>query len=98
MEKLVRDRIPEIVTADRGREAPFRTASRTEYLSFLMEKLKEEVAEFLESREPAELADIMEVVYHLAGEAGISPRQLEKLRARKAEERGGFGERKVMDF
>ncbi len=98
MEKLVRDRIPEIVTADRGREAPFRTASRAEYTHLLTEKLKEEVAEFLESREPAELADIMEVVYHLAREADLTPGDLEEIRRKKSADRGGFGERKVMNF
>ena len=43
MEKLVRDKIPEIVSASRGERAPFRIASRTEYLRLLADKLKEEV-------------------------------------------------------
>ena len=45
-----------------------------------------------------ELADILEVIYHLARQAGLSPEILEEMRRRKAEERGGFSERKVMDF
>ncbi|MDP8214686.1 MAG: nucleoside triphosphate pyrophosphohydrolase [Candidatus Euphemobacter frigidus] len=98
MEKLVRDKIPEIVSAARGERAPFRIASRTEYLRLLGDKLKEEVAEFLERREPGELADILEVVNQLGREVGLTPADLEKMRREKAAIRGGFDRRIVMDF
>ena len=98
MEKLVRDKIPEIVSASRGERAPFRIASRTKYLRLLADKLTEEVAEFLERREPGELADILEVVNQLGREAGLTPAALEKLRREKAAIRGGFDRRIVMDF
>ena len=98
MEKLVRDRIPEIVAADRGREAPFRIASPGEYRELLALKLKEEVGEYLDDYEAMELADILEVVYELAQEAGLTPTQLEAMRKEKARARGGFHRRIVMDF
>lgn len=98
MEKLVRDKIPEIIEVARGERVPFRIASRTEYLRFLADKLKEEVAEFLERREPGELADILEVVNQLGREAGLTPAALEKMRREKAASRGGFDRRIVMDF
>jgi predicted house-cleaning noncanonical NTP pyrophosphatase (MazG superfamily) len=60
------------------------------------EKLTEEVAEFLASdNDPEELADILEVLFALAEQVGTDAQQLEKLRAAKAEERGGFADRVI---
>ena len=98
MEKLVRDRIPEIIAADRGREASFRIASPGEYHRLLALKLQEEVGEYLSGREPVELADILEVVYALAEDTGLTPAELEEMRRQKAESRGKFLRRIVMDF
>lgn len=98
MEKLVRNRMPEIISVGRGEEAHYRTASRHEYLELLINKLKEEVAEYLESREPAELADILEVVNQLGRVAGLTPADLENIRREKASQRGGFDKRIVMNF
>lgn len=98
MEKLVRDKIPEIVSKARGKKAALRIASPAEYTELLVEKLREEVEEYRSNRNPEELIDIIEVIYHLAKAAGLSPEALEEMRRRKSEERGGFQERKVMDF
>ena len=94
-DKLVRDRIPEIIRAE-GLEPVIYTADAEEYGSRLRDKLQEEVAEFIASdNDPEELADILEVLYALAELAGTSREQLEKLRAVKAEKRGGFADRIV---
>ncbi len=98
MEKLVRDGIPDIIREDRRADAPYRIADPGEYRELLALKLREEVDEYLEGRDPLELADILEVVYALAEEAGLTPATIEEMRRRKAEERGGFSERKVMNF
>jgi len=98
MEKLVRDRIPEIIAGEKGGEVAYRIADRTEYSDFLLKKLTEEVDEFLESREPVELADILEVIHHLAREVGLTPKDIEKLRREKARRRGAFRERIIMNF
>ncbi len=98
MEKLVRDRIPEIIAADRGEIRRSRVAPEAEYRELLAEKLREETAEYLESRKSEELADILEVVLALAREAGLGPEELEGLREGKARARGGFEKRIVMDF
>lgn len=91
--KLVRDKIPQIIRAD-GLEPVIYTASPEEYLARLRDKLQEEVAEFLASdNDPEELADILEVVYALAEQAGTGRLRLEELRAAKAEKRGGFAGR-----
>jgi predicted house-cleaning noncanonical NTP pyrophosphatase (MazG superfamily) len=91
--KLVRDKIPQIIRAN-GAEPVVYVAGAQEYATRLRDKLTEEVGEFLASdSDPEELADVLEVVYALAGLAGTDPRQLEKLRAAKADERGGFADR-----
>lgn len=98
MEKLVRDRIPEIIAAARGEMPPFRVASPAEYRQLLAEKLREETAEYLESRQPEELADILEVLRSLARAGGLDPGEIEETRREKARARGGFEKRIVMDF
>jgi predicted house-cleaning noncanonical NTP pyrophosphatase (MazG superfamily) len=91
--KLVRDRIPEIIRA-KGLEPITYVADAGEYGGRLREKLLEEVDEFIASdNDPEELADILEVLYALAEQSGTDRQQLEKLRAAKADERGGFAER-----
>jgi predicted house-cleaning noncanonical NTP pyrophosphatase (MazG superfamily) len=98
MEKLVRDRIPEIIAADRGAQPSFRVAPVPEYRELLAEKLREETSEYLESRQPEELADILEVVLALGREAGLEAGDIERIRREKALERGGFADRIIMDF
>jgi predicted house-cleaning noncanonical NTP pyrophosphatase (MazG superfamily) len=91
--KLVRDKIPQIIRS-KGLEPVIYTASADEYGTRLRDKLKEEVDEFIASdNDPEELADILEVLYALAEQAGIDRQQMEKLRAAKAQARGGFADR-----
>lgn len=91
--KLVRDKIPQIIRSE-GLEPVTRKATAEEYGARLRDKLQEEVAEFLASDDdPTELADILEVLYALADHVGIDREELEKLRAAKAEKRGGFAAR-----
>jgi predicted house-cleaning noncanonical NTP pyrophosphatase (MazG superfamily) len=95
-DKLVRDRIPEIIEA-RGGKASFRAcADGEEYLVRLIAKLREEVDEFDRDRNAEELADILEVVKALCERLGIDPRDVEALRAEKAEERGAFAKRLIL--
>lgn len=87
--KLVRDKIPQIIR-DAGVEPMTRVADPNEYRGLLRAKLVEEVDEFLDSEDPAELADVLEVVLALALHLGVDRERLESLRATKASERGGF--------
>jgi predicted house-cleaning noncanonical NTP pyrophosphatase (MazG superfamily) len=94
-DKLVRDRIPEIVAAS-GARPETRVADPVEFRALLRAKLVEEVHEFLEDENPAELADILEVVRALGVDLSTEPEELERMRAKRATERGGYGERIVL--
>lgn len=94
--KLVRDRIPEIILKQ-GKALSTRILENKEYLTELRTKLQEETNEFLEAESSVEaveeLADIMELLHALAEVLGVTTEQLEQVRAEKAEKRGGFKER-----
>ena len=91
--KLVRDRIPQIITAA-GLTPIIRVAADHELPGLLRTKLVEEATEVAEALTPQairdELVDVLEVVHALAGRHGISLIELEQLRAAKADSRGGF--------
>ena len=93
--KLVRDKIPEIIEAH-GEVPVIRVLGQDEYIRSLRMKLSEETAEYLESGEAEELADIMEVVYALAAASGTSREELEAIRLQKRESRGGFDKRLLL--
>lgn len=91
-DKLVRDRIPEIIEKD-GKKAITRTLSDEEYKIYLEKKLDEEVAEFHKSKSLEELADIVEVVYALSHAYGHLPADIDSVRIPKLVDRGGFNNR-----
>jgi predicted house-cleaning noncanonical NTP pyrophosphatase (MazG superfamily) len=94
--KLVRDKIPEIIEAS-GKKFETRVASKEEHTELLEKKLQEEVNEFIEDKNLDELADIMEVVFGLARNLGYSEEDLNRKRDEKKEERGGFEEGIVLE-
>lgn len=93
--KLVRDRIPELIRADGG-EPRTRTAHGEEFPALLRLKLLDVVQDYLDSEQPDELVDVIEVVHALARLKGMTPERLEKLRSEKQAERGGFGDQTVL--
>ncbi|MBI9047649.1 MAG: nucleoside triphosphate pyrophosphohydrolase [Anaerolineaceae bacterium] len=90
--KLIRDRIPEIIEAT-GKEYTVRTLDEEEYLKALQEKLQEELNEYFESNEVEELADILEIIHAILDYQGMRFEELEEMRVKKQEKRGGFKER-----
>lgn len=97
VEKLVRDRIPEIIRSQ-GRECECRVASEEEFLHFLTMKLDEEVAEYKADRNLEELADVLEVLVALAEYHGYSEEDLLRKRHEKATSRGKFVNKYIGDF
>ena len=94
--KLVRDKIPQII-ATTGKNYSTKILSDTEYIKELRTKILEELNEYLEATncEDAleELADVLEVIYALAAYHQSSIEDLEQIREKKAQQRGGFQEK-----
>ncbi len=91
--KLVRDKIPEILDT-KGVVYEKRTATEEEYKTELIKKLREELGEFEVASDVEELADIMEVVEALKLLSEYS--DVEEVRKKKKEERGGFEQRIIL--
>ena len=87
--KAIRDKIPEIIQKD-GHSCNVKTLSDEKFLEQLEKKLSEELAEYQNEKNPEELADILEVIYRVAQLRGVSKEELEKIRIKKSEQRGGF--------
>ena len=93
--KLVRDRIPEIIEA-KGDKCEIAILSDEEYLKLIDAKLDEELAEYHSDQNIEELADLLEVIHAAAIARGYTIEQLEAVRTKKAEERGGFKEKTLL--
>lgn len=91
--KLVRDKIPERLDA-KGIPYEKRIATETEYREELIKKLVEEAHEFSEEGSIEELADVCEVVAALQTLPEYA--DVESVRLKKLEERGGFIERFIL--
>ena len=89
-DKLVRDRIPEIIEASGNKYVIENCNSPHEINRRLIEKLLEEGNEFLESNETEELADLLQIVHSLIENNGCELGEIEKIRAEKEVARGGF--------
>ena len=88
--KLVRDKIPEIIVADNGKTCVTRIMEDDEYLETLNTKMQEELKEYLESGDVEELADLEEVLRAILDIKGVSYEEFEKIRDAKVDERGAF--------
>lgn len=93
--KLVRDRIPEIIAAS-GKTCETVVLDLVEYRTHLQTKLREELAEYEESGTIEELVDVVEIIRALAESEGVSPQQFETMRLGKAEARGAFRKRLLL--
>ena len=82
--KLVRDRIPEIIEAS-GAHCETKTLNDEQYLAYLDLKMIEEMHEYQKARSDEErleeLADLLEVIYAIARATGYTIPQLFGTRA-----------------
>lgn len=95
-DKLVRDGVPELIE-ESGDEPVVHTAQGEEYSRRLVEKLEEELAEFRESGDPEELADLLEVLHAVRKDRGLTVAERRELRAKKAQRRGRFDDGIVLE-
>ena len=90
--KLVRDRIPEIIQST-GKTCTTEILSTEDYLHMIDVKLDEELAEYHKDQNIEELADLLEVIRAATIARGYSLEDLERVRAEKVAKRGGFEKR-----
>lgn len=94
--KLVRDRIPEIIE-NNGKKFTTKILDDAQYELELKKKLKEEMEEYQNASNDnealEELADLLELMHALAKVHGASMEEVEKIRQDKASKRGGFEEK-----
>lgn len=89
--KLIRDRIPEIIEAS-GKKAVVEKIQGEELLNLLNKKLFEELEEYEESGEVEELADLVEVVQAILDYKKVSLEDFNRIRENKNKSRGAFKE------
>ena len=96
IEKLVRDRIPEIMKKN-GAEAIFRIEKHfTIQREFFLQKFHEELEELKDAKNTEEIieeaADLVELLRSFANHYGKTWNEVENVRRRKNKKRGGFKE------
>ena len=94
--KLIRDRIPEIVKKA-GWVPTVRVLKKGEFLGAVKKKVQEEAGELIQSRDKKgiidEIVDIQELLDVLAAEVKLTKPAVKKLQAAKRKKRGGFRKR-----
>ena len=91
--KLVRDKIPQILDA-KNISYEKRIATPEEYKTELIKKLTEEIQEFSVAGDLEELADVVEVIEALKQLTEYE--NVEAVRQKKKEERGGFDQKIIL--
>ncbi|MBX4195985.1 nucleoside triphosphate pyrophosphohydrolase [Candidatus Pacearchaeota archaeon] len=95
-DKLIRDKVPEIIEKD-GKSAVIHRADPVEYWKKLKEKLQEEVDEFIKEESVSELSDIYEVLHAIVRTKRIDMRELDHARRKKRYEKGAFRKGIILD-
>lgn len=94
--KLVRDKIPEIIQ-QKGGKCTIRIAGEEEYWEKLKWKLREEMDEFLDAQNEEELADLLEVIDAVIDHKKLSKKKMRLAKNKKAKERGRFKKRIILE-
>lgn len=90
--KLIRDKIPEIIRTS-GKTPIVAQFDARSYKEGLDDKLSEELKEYLASDDIEELADLVEVIYAIIKYKNVGMEEFERIRTKKALERGAFDKR-----
>ena len=99
--KLVRDNIPDII-ASNGEKPVTRKLEEEEYKKELLKKLIEESKEALEAINnkdelTKEIGDVQEVIFAVIKAFKLSDININELRVKRKEKRGGFEKRMFLD-
>ena len=90
--KLVRDKIPEIILKS-SRKPITSVLDKDNYKKELDKKLQEELLEYLKDDNVEELADLVEVVYAILDFKNVTIQKFERIRNEKVSQRGAFKDR-----
>lgn len=93
--KLVRDKIPEIIESRNG-TCELEILNDEDFRKALIDKLKEEISEFEKDDNLEELADIYEVYVTLLKMKGLTISDVCSAAAKKRKKNGGFSKRLFM--
>lgn len=96
-DKLVRDRIPEIIKLD-GCKCKYHIADDMEFGRMLHAKLLEEAKEFIQKPSAEELADILEVVDALRNHHNIELSEIKHQKIMKRTNRGSFKKKIILEI
>lgn len=94
--KLVRDNILEIISYN-NQKSSYHIATDEEYKNKLLEKLQEEISEFIASKNEEELADIFEVIEHIIITFNFNKEKILEIKEQKAEKNGKFRKRIILE-
>lgn len=94
-DKLVRDRIPEIIEAS-GSKCEIEVVNDEIALDYLYKKLDEEVNELLVDKNLDEIADVIEVLFAIASKIGYSESDVLDKRNEKKNTHGGFEDNLIL--
>jgi len=94
--KLIRDKIPEIIKAA-GEKPYLRRLEKKEYIKEIKKKVLEEAKELIEAKNKKgildEIVDIQELIDVLVSKVGLTKLQVKKQQREKNKKRGGFKKR-----
>ena len=96
-QKLVRDRIPEIIT-EAGKDFSVCQVRGSRLKSYAMKKLQEEVTEFIEDPCAEEAADIMEIFHFICDQLEIRDLTVVAEKTAKRVSRGGFEQGIILEW
>ena len=94
--RLIRNKIPQIIKSN-GKTPITKLQNEDEYIEELCKKTQEELTEYIEAKTKPdkleELSDLLELINALAEHEGTTLEEINNIRKKKAEERGGFSDR-----
>ncbi|WP_071460500.1 nucleoside triphosphate pyrophosphohydrolase [Bacillus massilinigeriensis] len=97
--KLVRDGIPDLLK-EQGKSFSTGVLNDKEYSIKLQEALVEEMECFVESRHDklaGDIADLLEIIYAIAEQRGITEPEIEFTRQMKKKQLGGYGKKLIIE-
>lgn len=98
--KLIRDRIPQIIKQEDGRDVTVEVLNDDDFEAWLRKKAIEEAYELADAESDShlleEIADLREILDELEKLKGFSPDQVQAVQDEKRAKRGGFAKRLLM--